>query len=139
MPTLSIRPGNLGMTRLISPEFQRIEQTQKMASEAFVDHHWYRFTLVSKEAIHVRPSISGCELYSSVRLLSWWPVFPQLSWTLSLEPFSTASFVFRKHFLVAIFLAVLPWISYACAVKSDFCYHEQDAMIEKQKFVQCHH
>ena len=24
--------------------------------------------------------------------------------------------------MVAIFLAVLPWISYACAVKSDFCW-----------------
>ena len=33
-----------------------------------------------------------------------------------------ASFAFGKPFLVAIFLAVLPWKSYACAVKSDFCW-----------------
>ena len=63
--------------------------------------------------------ISRCELCRSVRLLSWWPIWSQLSWTLSLEPFSLASFVFGKPFLVAIFLAVLPWIFYACAVKSD--------------------
>ena len=33
-----------------------------------------------------------------------------------------ASFAFGKPFLVAIFLAVLPWKSYACAVKSNFCW-----------------
>ena len=95
---------------------------KKWRAKRFDDHHWCGHTLVLWEAIHVRPSISGCELYRSVRSLSWWPVSPQLSWTLSLEPFSMASFVFGKPFLVAIFLAVLPWISYACAVKSDFCW-----------------
>ena len=34
-----------------------------------------------------------------------------------------ASFAFGKPFLVAIFLAVLPWKSYACPVKSDFCFN----------------
>ena len=95
----------LGGKRLISPEFQRIVQTKKMASEAFSDHHWCSCTLVSWEAIHVRPSISGCELYRSVRLLSWWPIWPQLSWTLSLEPFFYGFFHLQKAFLGRHFLS----------------------------------
>ena len=78
-------------------------------------HHMHRPTPYS----HLFQDVSSTEVLGCFR--GGLSALSLRTWTLSLEPFSVASFAFRKSFLVAIFLVVLPWISYACAVKSDFC------------------
>ena len=54
---------------------------------------------------------------------------PQISWTPSFEPLSKASFALTKTFLDAILFSVLPWISYACVFKSDFCFFSYSTVL----------
>ena len=107
------RPGNLRMTRWISPGFQRIVRTTKMASEAFVDHHCCDCTKFSLEPIHERSWSSRCELYRSVRSHSWWPLLTLAS----LNAFLRTTFngflrlwkaLFGRHFLSCVTMEILP-------------------------------